>query len=74
MWKKKPSKFIHNTIGSVFFSEFRIVEMKQELFCWLYQSQVNHSNLHNCNSGVPLKKTLKQNRPFFYQSAADTLS
>ena len=61
--ENKPLKFIHKIIRSVF-SAFRIAAMKQETFCWLYQSQVNHSNLHNFNTVVPLMETLKQNRPF----------
>ena len=58
-----PLKFLHNIIRSVFLV-FQIAEMKQESFCWLYQRQVNHNILHNCNNGVPLMKTLKEKRSF----------
>jgi len=61
--ENKPLKFLHKIILSVFPAS-RIAVMKQETFCWLYQSQINHSNLHNCNIVVPLMETLKQNRPF----------
>ena len=71
--ENKHIKFVYNITRSGF-SAFRIAEMKQETFCWLYQSQVIYSNQHNCNSDVPLMKTLKQKRPFFYYSAADILS
>ena len=66
----KPLQFLHNIIRSVP-SVFRIAEMKQESMCWLYQSEIHHSNLHNVTNGVQLIKRWNRTVHFFYYSAAD---